>query len=215
MTAITRNKTRPRPSGCRRLRIRHAVGAVMATLVLTLGVPSAWSYAVASPRIVDRVSVAPDRSVTLVMGAGVRPSGRPSRLLAGRLDVAAELHRAGRTDTIVVSGTVGPGSYDEPATMTDYLVDAGVARGVIIEDPAGINTRATCENAPALTGEKEFTIVTQQFHLPRAIAICRDLGLDVVGVPHDSSVDNWPGTRTGYAREVFATVPAMWRALFG
>lgn len=173
-----------------------------------------WAYGSSKGRIVDNATEAPQRDATVVLGAGVRPNGQPSQLLAGRLDVAAELYRAGRTSTIIVSGTVDPTSqYHEPRTMRDYLVDAGVSADAITLDEKGEDTRATCERARDAFGLDTFLVVSQQFHLPRAVAVCRGFGLDVVGVAHDSSADNPPGTRTGYVREVAASIPAMWESL--
>lgn len=198
----------------RRRRWRRIVLGLALLGVAMLAVPSAWAYGASRGKIVATTADAPPAHTTVVLGAGVRPDGKPSRLLAGRLDIAAELYRLGRTERIVVSGTTDPTSgYDEPGTMRAYLVDAGVPTAAVVLDDGGVDTRATCERARDAFGLEQFLLVSQRFHLPRAVAICASMGLDVTGVPHDSGASNPAGTRTGYAREVVATIPAMWESL--
>ncbi|WP_116948441.1 SanA/YdcF family protein [Jiangella endophytica] len=186
-----------------------------ATAVVALAVPSVWAYTASAGRILSEPADAPSRDVTLVLGAGVRADGQPSRLLAGRLDVAAALYHLGRTRTLLVSGGTAPGGYDEPAAMRRYLVSAGVPSEAIVEDPLGVDTWASCIRARDEFGLSRLLVVSQRFHLPRSVALCRSLGLDAVGVAHDSKDSNPPGTRQGYLREVAASVPAMARAIFG
>lgn len=195
-----------------RRRWRRWVIGIAILLVSSVAVPSAWSYTKSSGRI-DTVESAPSGPAALVLGAGVRADGQPSRLLAGRLDVAAQLYATGRTDTLLVSGSTSAGGYDEPGTMRDYLIDAGVPASAIRIDDLGNSTWESCERAHTIFGYDELLVVSQRFHLPRAIALCRAAGIDAHGVAHESGRTNPPGTRTGYAREVLATVPAMWTAL--
>lgn len=181
----------------------------------TVGAASAWTYSSSVGRVTSDIHRAPRTDVTMVLGAGLRPDGRPSRLLAGRLDVAAELYRHGRTRVLLVSGGTGPGGYDEPASMRRYLIDAGVPAEAIVTDPAGVDTWASCVRARAEFGLDRALVVSQRFHLPRTVSLCRAAGLDAVGVAHDSHAEHPPGTRYGYAREVVASIPAMWRAVRG
>ncbi|RIQ13727.1 SanA/YdcF family protein [Jiangella rhizosphaerae] len=194
---------------------RRWVALAAAAAVLALAVPTLWAYGASKGRILSDPADAPSTDVTMVMGAGVRADGRPSRLLAGRLDVAAALYHLGRTRTLLVSGGTAPGGYDEPAAMRRYLEDAGVPGTAIIEDPLGVDSWASCVRARDEFGLSRLLVVSQRFHLPRTVALCRSLGLDAVGVAHDSMDSNPPGTRQGYLREVAASVPAMVRAIFG
>lgn len=197
----------------RRRRRRLALAAAAA--VVALATPTVWAYTASSGRILSEPADAPSTAVTMVLGAGVRADGQPSRLLAGRLDVAAALYHLGRTRTLLVSGGTAPGGYDEPAAMRRYLVSAGVPGSAIVEDPHGVDTWASCVRARDEFGLTRLLVVSQRFHLPRSVALCRSLGLDAVGVAHDSKDSNPPGTRQGYVREVAASVPAMVRAIFG
>lgn len=183
--------------------------------VVALAAPTIWAYSASAGRILSDPVEAPSEDVTMVMGAGVRADGVPSRLLAGRLDVAAALYHLGRTRTLLVSGGTAPGGYDEPAAMRRYLESAGVPADAIVEDPLGVDTWASCVRARDEFGLSRLLVVSQRFHLPRTVALCRSLGLDAVGVAHDSKDSNPPGTRQGYVREVAASVPAMVRAIFG
>ncbi|PZF84382.1 SanA/YdcF family protein [Jiangella anatolica] len=195
-------------------RRRRLTLAAVAAALLAIAAPTVWTYTASAGRILSDPAEAPSRDVTLVLGAGVRADGTPSRLLAGRLDVAAALYHLGRTRTLLVSGGTAPGGYDEPAAMRRYLIDAGVPSGAIVEDPLGVDTWASCTRARDEFGLTRLLVVSQRFHLPRSIALCRSIGLDAVGVAHESMDANGPGTRQGYVREVAASVPALVRALF-
>lgn len=194
---------------------RRWVALAAAAAVAALAVPTLWAYVASAGRILSDPADAPPTDVTMVMGAGVRPDGRPSQLLAGRLDVAAALYHLGRTRTLLVSGGTAPGGYDEPAAMRRYLERAGVPGAAIVEDPLGVDSWASCVRARDEFGLSRLLVVSQRFHLPRTVSLCRSLGLDAVGVAHDSMDSNPPGTRQGYVREVAASVPAMVRAVFG
>ncbi len=193
---------------------RRWIALAAAAAVVGLAVPTVWAYASSAGRILSDPSSAPSTDVTMVMGAGVRADGRPTRLLAGRLDVAADLFHLGRTRTLLVSGGTAPGGYDEPAAMRRYLVQAGVPDESIIEDPLGVDSWASCRRARDEFELDRLLVVSQRFHLPRTVALCRSAGIDAVGVAHDSKESNPPGTRQGYLREVAASVPAMARGLF-
>ncbi|MEU6155259.1 ElyC/SanA/YdcF family protein [Actinosynnema sp. NPDC047251] len=153
----------------------------------------------------------PQAPVALVLGAGLR-DGRPTPFLAGRLDVAADLYRRGKVKVLLVSGDNSRQDYDEPSAMRAYLVGHGVPDRVIVADYAGLDTWDSCTRARRIFGVERATVVTQEFHLPRAVALCREAGLEAFGVGHDT----WQWTTTtayGYAREAFASGKAMWDSL--
>lgn len=120
------------------------------------------------------------RDVAMVLGAGVR-NGRPSPYLRARLDVAVELWRRGAVRVLLVSGHAEQG-YDEPSVMADYLVEQGLPRGAVVRDGSGADTWTSCLRAGAVHGLDGLVVVTQAYHLPRALAACRLLGLDALGV---------------------------------
>ena len=142
-----------------------------------------WVRATASGHTyADRdLALVPPTPVALVLGAQVYPSGTPSPFLAGRLDLAKRLYDAGLVDVLLVSGDNGAREYNEPDAMRRYLVDAGVPADKVVADYAGFDTYDSCARAQRIFGVDRLTVVTQDYHLPRAVATCRALGLDAVG----------------------------------
>lgn len=150
----------------------------------------------------------PDRPVALVLGAGVRSDGEPSRMLSHRLDVAAELYEAGSVEVVLVSGDNGDEHYNETDTMADYLVEAGVPEEDVVGDHAGFSTWDTCARAAEVFGVREATVVSQDFHVPRAVGLCRAAGIDAVGVGESLMDERRTGTVSGWVREVPAALDA-------
>jgi SanA protein len=134
--------------------------------------------------LVDVRNAAP-RPVAIVFGAGIRPDGRLSPMLADRMDTAISLYRAGVVRKLLVSGDNRFVDYDEPGRMYDYAVSQGVPPEDVIRDYAGRRTYDTCYRAGYIFGVRDAILVTQRFHLPRAIFTCRSLGIDAVGFSAD------------------------------
>jgi vancomycin permeability regulator SanA len=130
------------------------------------------------------VPVAP---VALVLGAMVYPDGTPSPFLAARLDVAHRLYQAGKVRVVVVSGDNMAKEYNEPEAMRTYLINAGMPAEAVIADYAGFDTYDSCARALRIFGVEELILVTQSYHLPRAVATCRALGVDATGVGDESA----------------------------
>lgn len=179
------------------------VVAVMASPVLV-----AWG---ASAGRMYTVDTAPRRDVALVFGASVRPDGRPSAYLAARLDLALELYQRGTVRAILVSGDNGEEHYNEPEAMSAYLIARGVPASQVVADYAGFDTYASCVRARKVFGATEVIAVSQTYHLPRAIATCRGVGVDAIGVGDDSVAGRWPQTwAAGRAREI----PALYKMAY-
>ncbi|NUT54106.1 MAG: DUF218 domain-containing protein [Saccharothrix sp.] len=194
----------------RRVRWKRVLVA-FGVLAVLAAVPWVWVQAGSAAHRHDAADV-PDAPVALVLGAGLTPEGTPSAFLAGRLDVAADLYRRGKVEVLLVSGDNSTVGYDEPSAMRDYLIAAGVPADVVVADYAGFDTWDSCTRAKRIFGVERATVVTQEFHLPRAVALCRSAGIDASGVGHDTS--QWPTTTAyGYAREAFAAGKAMWDGL--
>ncbi|SHF30128.1 SanA/YdcF family protein [Streptoalloteichus hindustanus] len=186
--------------------LRAAVGA--GVLSILLAVPAAWVRLSASPHLRDVDSV-PDAPVALVLGAGLF-GGEPSPFLAGRLDVAAELYARGKVRAVLVSGDNSRSDYDEPTAMRRYLARHGVPERAVVADYAGFDTWDSCVRAKKIFGVDRAIVVTQQFHLPRAVTLCREAGVDTDGVGHDSSVISRTTTAYGEFREFVASSKAFW-----
>ena len=161
----------------------------------------------------DQVPQAP---VGLVLGAQVYPSGMPSRFLRARLDLALLLLQRGTVDRLLLSGDARAPEYDEPAAMRDHLLAAGVAGDRLVLDPGGLDTYDSCVRARDVFGVHRVVVVTQTYHLPRAVATARLIGLDAVGVgdrtvrlTEDGEGLNEPWAR-GWVRDQVACVKTLW-----
>jgi vancomycin permeability regulator SanA len=162
----------------------------------------------------DRYSSAastPTRTVAIVFGAGLRADGTPSPFLQQRLDLAAGLYAQHRVRALLVTGDNGTTSHDEPAAMKAYLVQHGVATGDVVVDDAGFSTYDSCYRAKAVFGVKDAVVVTQGYHLPRAVFTCQRLGIDTVGLG-GSELSSYPSKTLSYTvREVLSSVKAVWQ----
>lgn len=121
----------------------------------------------------------------LVLGAGVKDDGTPSDVLRDRLDVALDLYRHGRAPRIIVSGDHRRSEYDEPNAMRRYLEANGVPREAIFMDHAGFDTYSSVWRAKNVFGADRIVVVTQDFHLPRALFVARSLGMAAEGASAD------------------------------
>ena len=155
-------------------------------------------------------SVEPSR-VAIVFGAAVYSDGRLSSVLRDRMDTAVSLYKNGKVDKLLLSGDNRLDHYNEPGAMMNYAINRGVAPTDIQPDYAGLRTYDTCYRARHIFQVEEAILVTQAFHLPRAIFTCRQLGLDVVGTGAD--LRPYRGSRWYEFRETIATSRALWDVL--
>ena len=124
----------------------------------------------------------------LVLGAGLREDGTPSDVLRDRLDESLALYRAGRVRRILVSGDHETPSYDEPNAMRAYLEANGVPREAVFMDHAGLDTYSSMWRARNVFGAQRIIVVTQRFHLARAVWCARALGMEAEGSAADRHV---------------------------
>ena len=124
----------------------------------------------------------------IVPGALVYSNQRPSPILQDRLDVALQVYRTGITNRIIVSGDHGTEQYDEVNVMRQYLLEKGVPPEHIFMDHAGFDTYDTMYRARDVFQVKKAIVVTQTFHLNRALYIGQALDIDIQGVPSDLQV---------------------------
>jgi vancomycin permeability regulator SanA len=192
---------------------RRRVLAGCALLVVLAAVPTVWERLVAAPHLRDPTTV-PDVPVALVFGARV-VGDRPTAFLASRLDLAANLFARRKVRVILVSGNDDGHGYDEPDVMRAYLVAHGVPADRTVVDRGGFDTWDTCARARRVFGVDRAILVTQTFHVSRAVALCRANGVDGYGVGVDSASVGLGSTVYGYFREFFAAGKAMWDALVG
>jgi vancomycin permeability regulator SanA len=130
---------------------------------------------------------APSRTTAIVFGAGLRRDGTPTLVLADRVAAAAALYRHGTVQSLLLSGSTRGPSYDEAEAMRALAVDLGVDPADILLDKQGTRTLETCLRASRSFGIRSALLVTQRFHLPRALVLCEALGIEADGVQADLS----------------------------
>ncbi len=158
------------------------------------------------------VQTVPERRVAIIFGARVYPDNRLSAMLADRVATGADLYHAGKVDVLLMTGDNSTADYNEPGAMRLYAMALGVPEEAIVLDYAGRRTYDSCYRARYIFNVQEAILVTQNFHLDRALMTCNALGIDAVGVPADyqrpwgysSRSLNW-----SRAREIPATVVAV------
>ena len=147
--------------------------------------------------------------VAIVFGARVYRNGRLSAMLRDRVDTAIALYQAGQVDTLLLSGGQPSGSYDEPGAMRDYAISQGIPAAALQPDYGGQRTYDTCYRAQHIFQVEQAILVTQAFHLPRALLLCDALGLNVVGVEADQRIYDPRSMAWSETREVPALLAAL------
>lgn len=157
--------------------------ALAALLVLSLSVTMQTKGRIVSADTADACFENAD--VIFVLGCGVKQDGTPSDMLRDRLDTALALYENGVASKILVSGDHGSESYDEPNAMKDYLVENGVAPSDVFMDHAGFSTYESMYRAKAVFGIETMIVVTQKYHLYRALYDADCFEIDAYGVAAD------------------------------
>lgn len=155
-----------------------------------------------------RAADAPHAQVALLLGAKVLPDGRPSGMLADRIAVAAQLYRAGKVERVLASGDHGTTAYDEVNAMRRELIAHGVPARDVFTDHAGFDTWSSAVRARKVFRVRSALVVTQGFHLARAVWLARRAGLDAHGVGADLHGYGRQG-KLSQLREVLARVKAV------
>lgn len=121
----------------------------------------------------------------LVLGAGVRPDGTPSHMLEDRLRGAVALYEAGVSDVLLLSGDNSGEDYDEVSAMVKYCLERGVPESAIVRDDIGFSTSESVYNTVRTLGYRDIIVVTQEYHLYRAIYMIKRMGADADGFATD------------------------------
>ena len=152
----------------------------------------------------------PTERVAIVFGAGLTRDGQPTLILKDRVRTAAQLYLGGKVQKLLMSGDNRFVNYNEPEAMRQYALSLGVPDDAIVLDYAGRRTYDTCYRAKAIFGLSSALLVTQQFHMPRALFLCDMLGIQAVGVKANNYW-YWPPLMLIWnIREQLATVGAFW-----
>lgn len=152
---------------------------------------------------------APSERLAIVFGAGLRRNGTPTAILRDRVETAAQLYFDGKVEKILMSGDSSVEYYNEPESMRQYALALGVPDQAIALDFAGRRTYDTCYRAKSVFQVDSALLVTQRFHLPRALFLCNALGLDAYGVEANNNRYRSTSLFIWNFREQLATVAAF------
>lgn len=155
------------------------------------------------------VDAVPDYKVAIVFGAGLNRIGQPTTVLRDRVEVAVSLYKKGKVERLLFSGDNRTDNYNEPLAMQNYAINLGVPKEAIVLDFGGRRTYDTCYRAKAIFVVDEAILVTQSFHLARALYTCKKLGIKAAGVPSDIHPYRKVTLFYWNIRETMATINAL------
>ena len=164
-------------------------------------------------RIVNLENV-PVSKFTLVLGAGLEKNGLPTDILSDRVETAVKLLIQNKTTTLVLSGSVSPQDFSEPESMSNLALSLGIDRSKLILDKNGNTTFDSLINIADYSENEIVTIVSQRFHLPRALWLANSLKIKAYGVP--ANIYKFSAFKTGfwYLREILALPINLLKIIF-
>jgi len=186
-------------------------------LIFFLGISSATILLIArlitaihSKGRVHSIEDIPAERAAIVFGAGLWRDGSPTPVLRDRVQAASELYFQGKVEKILMSGDNRFADYDEPTAMKNYALELGIPEEAMILDYAGRRTYDTCYRAKEIFGLESAILVTQEFHLSRALYICDALGISSKGINADRRTYRKISRVYWNLREALATISALW-----
>lgn len=168
-----------------------------------------WIKYQAAPRMLKVDAVLLNRDVAMVLGAGVSEEGKPSRVLEDRLKTGIQLYKKGMISHLLLSGDNRPAHAFQTDVMKAYVTTAGIPEQAILIDEKGYRTFESCENAKEVFNISKMFVVSQSFHLPRALYLCKAFGIDALGVEADLSTYSKSSRFYWNLRELAASVKAF------
>jgi len=189
-------------------KIIRSIIFILSAGVVALLIPRLITALYALPRTY-RIERVPERPIAIVFGAGLWWDGSPSPVLRDRVAMAAQLYFTGKVKKLLMSGDNRFLDYNEPGAMREYALKLGVPEEDIVLDFAGRRTYDTCYRAREIFGLEQAILVTQAFHLPRALYTCNQLGLQAIGVPADMRDYRRGAELYWLGREIPATLVAL------
>lgn len=203
--------TRPQPSPRRWRRWLLLSGGVALVMAGAVMLPFLWQSWVNDRYGASIYSVAdaPSQRVGIVFGARVYPSGRLSGMLRDRVETGVALYQAGKVEKLLMTGDNSRADYNEPDAMKAHAVSLGVPAADIQVDYGGRRTYDSCYRARDIFQVSSAILVTQGFHLPRALYLCDQLGLPAVGVASDISRYDPRSVAWSETREIPALLGAL------
>jgi SanA protein len=184
-----------------------AVGIIVVLVGLGILVPNLIITKAPKDYIVQTPEDAPHAQVAIVLGARILPDGTPMDMLLDRLKTGVKLYELGKVDKLLLSGDHDQVPYNEVDVMLDYVLAHGIPEEDVFTDNAGFSTYESMYRARDVFQVETALIVTQDFHLSRAVYTARGLGLDAIGVVAD--LQPYRDEAENAAREILARVKAI------
>lgn len=179
-------------------------------LIIFIFATNMFIWVQAKPYIYKSVENVKEAQTGLILGAAVGADGTLSPIFKHRVDKALELYKQKKVSKILASGDNSTVYHNEVNPVRNYLLSKGVPAGDIFLDHAGFDTYSTMYRARDIFKVSSIVIVTQAFHLPRAVFIARSLGIDAYGI----SALNGKKVVKNYIREIFANEKAIFNVMF-
>ncbi len=180
-------------------------------LVLFVVGSNVWMYKTARPHLYTDIEALPQAQAILIPGAAILRNGDLSPIFRDRVEIALAVYKAGKASTILASGDNSKLEYNEVEPVQEYLIERGVPKEDIFLDHAGFDTYSSMYRARDVFQAQSVIVVTQWFHLPRAVFIGRTLGMTAYGMKADIGRPFFKN----YVREVFANEKALIDLLLG
>ena len=179
---------------------------LLGVVILTLGC-NWWVIRTSGAAIYRHPAIVPERAVGLVLGTAPRIATRKNLFFEGRMDTAARLWKERKVRHFLVSGDNGQQNYDETTAMRDALVARGVPAKAITLDHAGFRTLDSLVRAKEVFGVEKLVVVTDDWHLPRALFLAKSAGVDAIGAAFEDVP--WKQSAKVRVREWFSRVKAV------
>lgn len=185
-------------------------------IILGGGIAFIWGLStyvieISSDKIYSNISKLPQSNTIIVLGASVHSDGKLSPILRDRVDTALDIFRSGRAKQFLLSGDNRRNDYDEVSAMKNYLMERDVPENLIFTDPAGLDTYDSMYRSNNIYKIPNAIVVTQKFHLPRALFIAESLGLNYIGFP---ATERYYETENNLIRrEKLANIKAIWELI--
>jgi SanA protein len=187
------------------LKIAFGVDAACLLALALMVANVQWAEA---DRIRANLDAVEPRPYAVVLGASVKKDGTPSDALRDRVMTGVELYKSGKARKILMTGDDGKFHVDEVSAMRKLAIDAGIPSEDILVDGHGYRTYESCKRASQIFDVKQAIVVTQRFHLGRALYLCSHFGMEVQGIAADKQ--KYEGAVSFFIRDMLASVKAWW-----
>ncbi len=186
---------------------RNIAGFAICAMVFVTGTIGYVQFAPAR-YVVPTVDKLPSTEYVIVLGASIKQDGTPSDALYDRILTGVEIYKAGKASKVLMTGDNGAFHVNEVGTMEKIARESGVRADDLLVDGQGYRTYESCKRAAEVYKIKKAVIVTQRFHLSRALFLCRAFGIDAQGVPADRRT--YVKIVSFTIRDLFASFKAWW-----